>query len=131
MPTWTTLPCPHQGDAVGHEHRFLGVVGDDQRRDAAGLQHVQGVVAHLVAQPGVEGGEGLVEQQHLRAGRQRPGQRHPLLLAAGEHVRVGAGIGFQADAGQRLGHLPAALAAGTRRRPKATFSATVRCGNRA
>ena len=98
----------------------------------AGLQHVQRVVAHLVAQPGVEAGEGLVEQQRLRPRRQRAGQRHPLLLAAGEHVRIGAGIGLQADAGQRLRHLPAALAArapgaGRRRRSRAT----VRCGNRA
>jgi hypothetical protein len=102
---------PHQGDAVGHEHGFLGVVRHHQRRDAAGLEHVEGVVAHLVAEAGVEGGEGLVQKERLRAGRQGAGQRHPLLLPAGEHVGVSAGVGFEADAGEGFGHLPAALAA--------------------
>jgi putative spermidine/putrescine transport system ATP-binding protein len=31
----------------------------------------------------VEGGERLVEEQHARAGHDRPRQRHPLALAAG------------------------------------------------
>jgi hypothetical protein len=49
----------HQRNAVGHEHRLLRIMGDDQRRDASLLQHMQGIVAHLFAQPGIEAGKGL------------------------------------------------------------------------
>ena len=40
---------------------------------------------------GVEGGHRLVEQQHLRIEGERPRQRHPLGLAAGELVRAPVG----------------------------------------
>ena len=40
--------------------------------------------AHLLAQLGVEVGQRLVEQQHLRLAHQRARKRHALLLAAGE-----------------------------------------------
>ena len=40
--------------------------------------------AHLLAQIGVEIGQRLVEQQRLRLDDQRAGQRHALLLAAGQ-----------------------------------------------
>ena len=41
-------------------------------------------VPQLLAHLGVERAERLVQQQHPRLGRQRPGQRHPLPLAAGQ-----------------------------------------------
>ena len=41
----------------------------------------------LLAQLGVQRSERLVEQQHGRPQHQRPGQRDPLLLAAGQLVR--------------------------------------------
>ncbi|GAA5006095.1 hypothetical protein GCM10023317_40820 [Actinopolymorpha pittospori] len=44
------------------------------------------------AESGVEGGERLVEEDDRRFGRERTGQRHPLLLAAGELVRVAVGV---------------------------------------
>ena len=43
---------------------------------------------HLLAQLEVEGAERLVEQQHLGPVDQRPGQGHPLALAA---ARAGSG----------------------------------------
>ena len=43
-----------------------------------------------VAEGGVEAAEGLVEQDDAGVGRQRPGQGHPLLLAARELVRHAA-----------------------------------------
>ena len=92
----------------------------------------QRLVAHLRAQRGVQGRERLVEQHQLRLRRQRPGQRHPLLLAAREGVRIGAGVGAHVDRGQQLGHALLARRAGRGRcSPKATFSPTRRCGNRA
>ena len=45
------------------------------------------VAPHGAAHLGVEGRERLVEQQRPRAGRQRPGQRHPLRLPAGQRSR--------------------------------------------
>ena len=51
----------------------------------------QRLVADLRPQRRVEGGECLVQQHELGRGRQRPGQRHPLLLAAGKGVGIGCG----------------------------------------
>jgi len=62
-------------------------------------------LAHLFADPrpqtGVEVGEGLVEEKCPRLGDERPGQRHPLLLAAGELVRVALAEAAEADRLQR------------------------------
>ena len=46
---------------------------------------------HQLAGLRVDAGEGLVHQQDLGLGRERPGQRHALLHAAGQLVRVGVG----------------------------------------
>ena len=43
---------------------------------------------HLLAQLGVEIGQRLVEQQHVRPDHERAGQRHALLLAAGHPPRI-------------------------------------------
>ena len=72
------------GDAVGERHRLFLVVGDvDGGRAERALQLVQAEPG-LEAQLGVEVGERLVEQEQLRLADDRPGQRHALLLAAGE-----------------------------------------------
>ena len=52
--------------------------------------------------------EGLVEQHHLRVQGERPGDRHPLLLSAGELVRVAARLVAQPDQVEHLTH-PAGL----------------------
>ena len=43
--------------------------------------------AQVDPDPGVQGRQGLVQEQQAGAGGQGPGQRHPLLLAAGELAR--------------------------------------------
>src|SRR5690606_25489511 len=53
----------------------------------------------------------LVGEQQLRFAHQRAGQRHPLLLAAGELARPGALTPGQADLGQRFAALGAGAAA--------------------
>ncbi len=45
---------------------------------------------------------GLVQQHHPGLGRQRAGQRHPLLLPAREHVRKGVRVFGDADLAQHL-----------------------------
>lgn len=42
------------------------------------------LAAHVVAGGGIEGGEGLIEQQQLGTGNECPGQGHPLGLPAGQ-----------------------------------------------
>ncbi len=70
---------------------------------------------HLLAGKGIEGAEGLVEQQQLRLGGQRPGDADPLALTAGELPdRLGVGLlqPHLAQHGQRAGLAFAARHAG-------------------
>ena len=65
------------------EHdRFLDVMGDDDQRRLAVGPEVEQVVLQVDAGEGVERGERLVEQQHLRPRHQRAGERDPLRLPA-------------------------------------------------
>ena len=76
----------------------------------------------------VERGERLVKQHDGRLDGQRAGQRDPLLLAAGQLVRVPLAEPAQADGLQQgAGLPPRRLRAGS---PKTTLASTVRCGNR-
>jgi len=94
----------HQHHPVGDLEGLLLVVGDE---DAG---HVQLVVepaepaAQLLAHPGVQGAEGLVEEQHLGPGGERPGQGHALPLAAGELVRVAPGQPLELHQREQLLH---------------------------
>ena len=56
----------------------------------------------VLAQLAVEGGEGLVEQQHLRPFHQRARERNALALAAGQLVRLALGEALQPDQGEHL-----------------------------
>ena len=75
-------------DPVGDVERLLLVVGDEHGRDVHLVVQAAQPLAQVGAHLGVEGTERLVEQQHLRVDGERPGQRHPLALAAGELGRV-------------------------------------------
>ena len=60
---------------------------------------------HRPAQLEVERAERLVEEQHLGAVDQGPGQRDPLLLAAGELGRLLPGLAAELDEVEHLAHL--------------------------
>ena len=78
----------HHRDAVAHRERFLLVVRDEHEGDPElGLQRLQ-LDLEVLAQPGVERAERLVEQQHARPEHERPRERDALLLAAGELRRL-------------------------------------------
>ena len=120
----------HHHQLLGDVHRLLLVVGDEDRRHVHLVVEVAQPGAQVLADLGVERAEGLVEQQHLRLDRQRPGQRHALALAAGE--LGGEAVGEPVE----LDQAAAARARGRRSRgffhlrifsPKATFSNTVMC----
>ena len=74
----------HHRDPVGHGKRLALVVGDIDRGDAERLLELLDPVFHLLAELLVERAQGLVEQQDLGLDDQHPGERDPLLLAAGE-----------------------------------------------
>ena len=88
------------------------IVGDDHEGDAHGLLQVDQLQLHGLAQLGIEGGQRLVQQQHLGPFDQRPRQRHTLALATGKLVRHARPIAVQLDQFQGLwdplGHLPRA-----------------------
>ena len=74
-------------DAVGQRGRVLEVVRDEQRRQPQLGQQLGELAADDVARVRVERRERLVEQEHRRVARERPRERDPLPLAAGEVAR--------------------------------------------
>ena len=78
------MPLIHDDHQIGQRHCLVLAVRDMDEGDAElALQPLQ-LLAHAHPQERVEGGERLVEQQHPWLGDQRPRQRNPLLLSAGE-----------------------------------------------
>ena len=58
-------------------------MGDEHHGIPLGVELLE-EAQHLPAGAGVQGAGGLVGQDHRGVARQRPGDGHPLLLAAGE-----------------------------------------------
>ena len=87
-----------QGDAplvdkehlIGDELGIFRIVGDHQYGNALLAGEARHFGQHLPTQGGIEGREGLIQQQQRFAAHQRPGQPDPLLLAAGELFRLAA-----------------------------------------
>ncbi len=80
------------GDAIGQRQGLgliVGHVEDRQRRQLA-MQPGE-LVEHVAPDLRVEGGERLVQQQHLRPDRERARDRHALLLSAAELARIALG----------------------------------------
>ena len=121
----------HDDDAVAERHRLDLVVRDVDRRGAQPLVQLLELDPHLHAQLGVEVGQRLVEQEHLRVAHDRAAQRDALALAAGELARLA--LEQFADA-EDLGRLVDALARSrawrtcASCRPKAMLSNTLMCG---
>ena len=113
--------------SLGERERLVLVVGDENRRGAGGGENAYDVAAQRGAQRLVERAEGLVEQHDAGSDGERPGQRDPLLLAAGELVGIAAGEVGEADHLEQLGDAAALVA----RQAEADFLATVRWGNSA
>jgi len=89
---------------IRHGERLFLVVRHEDEGDAGlELQPLE-LDLHLLAQLEVEGGERLVEQQHLGARRQRPGQRHALLLAPRQLAAAPVGERLHAHQRQHLAH---------------------------
>ena len=92
-------------DAVAHRHGLCLVVRDVDDRDAVFLLDLLDLKAHALAQLGVEVGERLIQQQQRRLCHQRAGERHALLLAAGELAGDAVGVLNQVHGGEHALHL--------------------------
>ena len=92
----------HDTDAVGHGHRLFLVVGDDDEGGAEADLQVHELELRLLAQLLVEGGERLVQEQHLRPFRQRAGERDALALSAGQLLGIAGSEAFELHEPQRL-----------------------------
>ena len=92
-------------DAVGHQHRFLDVVGDHQDRlgrHAPFLPQIEQVGAQGLRGQHVERRERLVHQQDLRLHDQRPREADALAHAAGKLLRIGRFEAVEPDDVDRL-----------------------------
>ena len=78
----------HDHDAVAQRHRLDLVVGDVDGRRLQPIVQLLELDAHLHAQLGVEVGQRLVEQEHLRVADDGPADRDALALAARELARL-------------------------------------------
>jgi hypothetical protein len=101
----------HEDDAVGGAPGEPHLVGDHDHRHAVAGQpdhDLEDLVDHL----GIQGGGRLVEQHHLGIHGQRPGDRHPLLLAAGQLRRDLVGLGADAHPVQQFAGAPLGIGLG-------------------
>ena len=89
----------HDDDAVGEAEGLGLVVGDVHDGGADAVEERGQLGDESVPEAPVERSERLVQQQQARCGGQRPGQRHPLLLAAGE---LGHGPAFPSGEADEL-----------------------------
>ena len=78
----------HQHDPVGKRHRLQLVVGDIDGGGLEALVQAGDLDAHVVAQLGIEVGERFIKEEYARRLDHGAGDRHALLLAAGEFGRL-------------------------------------------
>jgi hypothetical protein len=97
----------HDGNLVGHGKGFALVVRDEQEGDADAALEGFELDAHLFAALGVEGGEGLVEEEDFGFEDNGAGESDALALAAGE--LAGATVLFAGEADEVEGTLDAAV----------------------
>src|SRR5258705_364651 len=90
-------PMREDAHAIGDGEGLLLIVRDEDRGGLRVPENGLDLLPHLRAKVGVQVGERLVEEQQGGSGRQRAGHRHPLLLPAGQLVRVAVAEPPQAD----------------------------------
>ena len=119
-------------EAIGERDRVERIVGDEQTH--AGERRELAAESRRTRRGcRVERGERLVEQEQPRARSRRPGERDPLRLTTRELAGFAPARSASRPASSQLRGLGASVApwrAPRLRRPNATFSSTVRCGNR-
>jgi hypothetical protein len=122
----------HENDPVGDVGGKAHLVRHHDHRHPFG-RHLANGGKHLADKFGIERRSRLVEQHDARLDRERPGNRHALLLAAGQLPRILFGEGVEPDLVQGLN--PAASAPArpiffTTRSASVTLPSAVMCGHR-
>jgi len=79
-------------------------VGDGDGRHARRLQDASHLLAHPGAEPHVQIRERLVQQEYVRFGRERPGQRHPLALPSRKVLGRAVAVVAEPDQREQLLH---------------------------
>jgi hypothetical protein len=88
-------PFVHHDDPVGQLERLLLVVGHEHAGQPHAVVQLAKPATQLLAHLGVERAERLVEQEDPGLDGERPGERHPLALAAGQLARIALRQPFQ------------------------------------
>lgn len=96
------LALTQDGDAVGQFQRLFLIVGDEDGRHAGLLMHLTQPAAQVASDAGVQGAEGLVQQQQSGLDGQGAGQGDALALAAGQLAGIAAAITLQLDQAQQV-----------------------------
>ena len=127
------LAVAHDHDPVAECQRLRVVVGDVDAGQAELALQASQLTPQLHPDLVVEAAQRLIEQQHVRSGHDAAGQRHPLLLAAGEVGRLSSPGGRGAPGRALPRPARAVPSLGTLRifSPKATLSSTLMLGNSA
>src|SRR5689334_3101396 len=81
-------PRREHRNASGEEDRLADLMGDEQGGGPGAGEDLHQLELHELARLGVEGREGLVEEEKRRLDRERPGNVDPLAHAAGELMRI-------------------------------------------
>ena len=123
------LPLVQVQHAVGPRRR-PGIVRHQQDRLSQFIPQFREQVEYLLGGVGVEVPGGLVGHDERRIGDDRPGDPHPLLLAAGELAGTMAEAVGQADQLQRRQHLAAPLRRRQRQQEQRQLDVLVGCQHR-
>ena len=105
-------PGVHDGDPIAHRQRLFLVVGHVHEGDPDLALDPLELELELASELQVEGAEGLVEQEYIGSIDQCPGERHALLLPAGELTRAAPVIPTEVDQLERLRDPPSGLGLG-------------------
>lgn len=81
-------PRPHLNHCVGKGGSIFTIMRHVQHGDLQIPPHLMELGAPCGPEFRIETGERLIQQEDLGLSDEGPGQRHPLLLASGELVRV-------------------------------------------
>ncbi|MNY43212.1 hypothetical protein D3C86_1781550 [compost metagenome] len=92
----------HHDDDIGHGQSLFLVMGDEDEGLAGLLLDRLELDLHLLAELSVKRRERLVEQKHVRIGRQRPHQRHALALTSGKLRGHALGVVLKRDKGKEI-----------------------------
>ena len=111
VPDLVDLSLAHHRDVVGHRQGLALIVGDVDERDSDTLLDGAELRAHVLAELQIERRQRLVEQQHVRFGRERPGDGNALALSPRQLVAHLFALVGQRDQIEQLLGPPAALGA--------------------